>query len=269
MAERRMFSKEVVSSDTFLSLPARAQALYTQLCLYADDEGLLGNPTSIVRAAGRTMSDLKILEAAGYVHRFSSGVLVIIDWHKNNAIRQDRVHNTVYKEERERLGITKQKRYFLTTTCQPTDNQLTTTFQSNNQSLSAQIRLDKTRLDKVSIEQRPTVKPTAKGKSPAEPVFKSLPDSFERIGYAATEDLKKQTIVHLDQAAQHTTAKPPEDDPETRQLKQAFRQKAATDGAPSPNTPANTGNEIRTEVTAQTPAAALSDPPTQTDPEGK
>lgn len=106
-------------------------------------------------------------------------------------------------------------------------------------------------------------------KSPAEPVFESLPASFERIGYAATEDLKKQTIAQLDKAAQHTTAKPPEDDPETRQLKQQFLQKTAAHAAPSPNTPADTSNETRTEASTQTPAAALSDRPTQTDPEGK
>lgn len=106
-------------------------------------------------------------------------------------------------------------------------------------------------------------------KSPAEPVFESLPASFERIGYAATEDLKKQTIAQLDKAAQHTTAKPPEDDPETRQLKQQFLQKTAARAAPHPNAPADTSNDTRTEASTQTPTAALSDRPTQTDPEGK
>ena len=141
-----MFAKEVISSDVFLDLPARAQALYIQLCMYSDDEGFLGNPTSIVRAAGRTTSDLKILESSGYIHRFPSGVLVIMDWQKNNAIRKDRFTPTVHKEEREQLGITTQNRYFLTTTCQPSDNQLTTTFQSNTPDPAAQVRLGKVRL---------------------------------------------------------------------------------------------------------------------------
>ncbi len=63
-----------------------------------------------------------------------------------------------------------------------------------------------------------------KGTSPAEPVFQSLPDSGRLPGYDGTEELRKQRLKELEQAAQHTTAQPPDDDAETRRLKQRFMQ---------------------------------------------
>lgn len=60
--------------------------------------------------------------------------------------------------------------------------------------------------------------------SPAEPVFQSLPDSGRLPGYDGTEELRKQRLKELEQAAQHTTARPPDDDAETRRLKQQFMQ---------------------------------------------
>lgn len=50
-----------------------------------------------------------------------------------------------------------------------------------------------------------------KGTSPAEPVFQSLPDSGRLPGYDGTEVLRKQRLKELEQAAQHTTARPPAD----------------------------------------------------------
>lgn len=60
--------------------------------------------------------------------------------------------------------------------------------------------------------------------SPAEPVFQSLPDSGRLPGYDGTEELRKQRLKELEQAVQHTTAQPPDDDAETRRLKQQFMQ---------------------------------------------
>lgn len=48
-----------------------------------------------------------------------------------------------------------------------------------------------------------------KGTSPAGPVFQSLPDSGRLPGYDGTEELRKQRLKELEQAAQHTTAQPP------------------------------------------------------------
>lgn len=54
-----------------------------------------------------------------------------------------------------------------------------------------------------------------KGTSPAEPVFQILPDSGRLPGYDGTEELRKQRLKELEQAAQHTTAQPmPQHPPE-------------------------------------------------------
>lgn len=44
MAEKRMFSKQVLWSDKFIDLPSPAQVLYFQLSMYADDEGFSTAP---------------------------------------------------------------------------------------------------------------------------------------------------------------------------------------------------------------------------------
>lgn len=91
-------------------------------------------------------------------------------------------------------------------------------------------------------------------KSPAEPVFESLSGGYERIGYTATEDLKKKQIAKLEQAVQHTTAKPPDDDAETRRLKQQFMQQLNPGIAAPANIPADTGPEKPAADSTQAPA---------------
>lgn len=86
----------------------------------------------------------------------------------------------------------------------------------------------------------------------AEPVFQSLPDSGRLPGYDGTEVLRKQRLKELEQAAQHTTARPPDDDAETRRLKRQFMQQlnpvpVAAPGMP----PADTGTAAAsTQTTA-------------------
>lgn len=93
-----------------------------------------------------------------------------------------------------------------------------------------------------------------KGTSPAEPVFQSLPGSLEHLGYAATEDLKKRRIKELEQAAQHTTASPPDDDAETRRLKQQFMQQLNPVPMAAPGTPTADTSTGTAAASTQTPA---------------
>ena len=88
--------------------------------------------------------------------------------------------------------------------------------------------------------------------SPAEPVFQSLPDSGRLPGYDGTEVLRKQRLKELEQAAQHTTARPPDDDAETRRLKQQFMQQLNPVPVAAPGTlPADTGTAAAsTQTTA-------------------
>ena len=67
-------------------------------------------------------------------------------------------------------------------------------------------------------------------------VFQSLPSSTNRIGYAATEELKRQQIPKIEKAAEQTAAQPPaqQEDAETAELKKAFRQGRAEEEQPAP-----------------------------------
>lgn len=55
MAERRMFAKTIIDSDSFLDMPLSAQALYFHLSMRADDDGFINNPKkSNARLVART-----------------------------------------------------------------------------------------------------------------------------------------------------------------------------------------------------------------------
>ena len=143
MATRRMFSKEITTSDIFVDMPISSQLLYFQLGMEADDEGFLGNAKMLSRAYGTNNDDLLLLEAKGFVIIFPNGVTVIKDFHINNKIRKDRRKPTIYTEEKKLLNLDTKGSYQLqnnmSTICQPNDNQM-----------SAQDRLGKDRLGKDS-----------------------------------------------------------------------------------------------------------------------
>lgn len=104
MAERRMFSRGVVQSDSFLNMPLSSQALYFHLGLEADDDGFLGNVQKIVRMIGASKDDFSILMAKGFVIPLTDGVCVIRHWKLNNFIRNDRYKQTIYVEQKHMLS---------------------------------------------------------------------------------------------------------------------------------------------------------------------
>lgn len=103
MARRRMFSLDIVDSDQFTDLPPMARLLYYELGVRADDDGFIGNPKKVTRFAECSEDDIKILEEHGFIFKFDSGVLVIRHWNVNNQLRNDRYHETFYKEEKNKL----------------------------------------------------------------------------------------------------------------------------------------------------------------------
>ena len=80
MAERRMFAKTIVTSDAFLDMPPTARCLYFTLGMFADDDGFVNNPKSIMRQSGASVDDMNILIAKKFVITFESGVIVIKHW---------------------------------------------------------------------------------------------------------------------------------------------------------------------------------------------
>lgn len=105
MARRRMFSLDVVDTDRFLDMPSSTQALYFHLGMRADDDGFVASPKRTTAMCGCSADDLNLLAAKGFVRPFESGVLVIVDWKKNNLLRPDRYTPTQFQKEKSQLGI--------------------------------------------------------------------------------------------------------------------------------------------------------------------
>lgn len=99
MANRRMFSLDVVNTDVFLDMPASSQNLYFHLGMRADDDGFVSSPKRITRLVNCGEDDLKILMSKGFIMPFDSGVVVIRHWKQNNYIQSDRYKKTIYQNE--------------------------------------------------------------------------------------------------------------------------------------------------------------------------
>ena len=113
MAERRMFAKTIIDSDSFLDMPLSAQSLYFHLSMRADDDGFINNPKKIQRMIGASDDDFKLLFVKRFVIGFESGVVVIKHWRIHNYIRNDRYKETVYQDEKALLTLKENGSYTL------------------------------------------------------------------------------------------------------------------------------------------------------------
>ena len=156
MARRRMFSLDVVDTDRFLDMPSSTQALYFHVGMRADDDGFVASPKRTTAMCGCSADDLNLLAAKGFVRPFESGVLVIVDWKKNNLLRPDRYTPTQFQKEKAQLGI-------------PAVNQ--STYQR-----VPQVSIGKDSIDKVSVKRE------RKEDKPPHPRF-TPPSEDEAINY--------------------------------------------------------------------------------------
>ena len=119
MAQRRMFSLAVTDTDIFLDMPVSTQALYFHLGMHGDDDGFVGSPKKIMRAAGCGSDDIKLLAAKGFIIPFDSGVVVLRDWKLNNTLKNDRYRETLYQKEKSLISLDSVGRYTLGTGLEP------------------------------------------------------------------------------------------------------------------------------------------------------
>lgn len=80
---RTCLASSVVCSDGFLGLPKGSQALYLQMSLNADSNGILSGVRSLIRQADATTEDFEALADAGYLLEIG-GEWVICDWWVSN-----------------------------------------------------------------------------------------------------------------------------------------------------------------------------------------
>ena len=112
MADKRMFSNSVVTTDRFFDMPMSARLLYYDMGMKADDDGFVW-PQIILKLNGSTADDLRILVARNYLIPFDSGVFVIRHWKVNNYIRKKLYKKTLCTEEFEKLSMGVDKIYSL------------------------------------------------------------------------------------------------------------------------------------------------------------
>ena len=138
MAQRRMFSPQIVCSEEFLTMPVSSRELYFQLGMQADDDGFI-QPKLIMKLTGAGDDDLKVLLAKRFLLAFDGGVVVIKHWLIHNLIQKDRYHPTRFQDQKKLLLIKENKAY--TEISSPVNKMLT------------EVRLGKVSIGKDNAEQ--------------------------------------------------------------------------------------------------------------------
>ncbi|MEI4336636.1 DnaD domain protein [Streptococcus suis] len=188
MAQRRMFSKEITTSDHFVDMPQSTQLLYFHLGMEADDEGFIGNARMLSRAYGANSDDLKLLQAKGFIIIFESGVTVVKDWNLNNQIRKDRLKPTIYQAEKSLLTLDNTGVYQL-------DNQMPTKRQPNANQMPTKCphRLGKDRIGEDSIGEQQLGAGAEKNI-----IFEKLKEAFGEmsINGTITNEANDLVVVH-------------------------------------------------------------------------
>jgi len=111
MAQRRMFSMQIVDTDAFLEMPSTTQNLYFHLGMRADDDGFVDNAKKIMKIIGASDDDLKILFSKRFIIGFENGLIVIKHWKIHNYIAKDRYNETAYLDEKKKLFVKKNGSY--------------------------------------------------------------------------------------------------------------------------------------------------------------
>lgn len=158
MAGRRMFSKAVIGSARFLTMPPSSRLLYYDLGMAADDDGIV-EAFTVMRTTGAVEDDLKVLISKGFVFLLNDELVAYItDWATNNQIRKDRYQPSIYRNLLVKL---------------PTDTEPATIGLPDGNQRSTQYRLVKDSTVKNSIGNT-AAKPPARAKRFTPPTLEEV-----------------------------------------------------------------------------------------------
>lgn len=212
MANRRMFSKDIIDSDRFLDMPPTSQNLYFHLGLQADDDGFVSSPKKVKRMCGANDDDLKLLEAKRFIISFESGVIVITDWKLNNQIKKDRYNSTIHLEEKSHLLITENNTYsYLETERNQSGTIMEPSWNQNGTQMEPQVSIAKVSIAKDSLVKG-SIGEESKGKQSKEkssleeqensadpfasPSFKQCIELYENH-FGVTGKIEKNSLMDL------------------------------------------------------------------------
>ena len=209
MARRRMITAEFVDEDRFMDLPVEVQMLYIYMNLHADDEGFVPG-TKRMANMYQCPQGLQLLEQEDFIIRFPSGVVVLVDWYRNNTVRKDRSMATFYQTERSQLQLLNGRYVLLETTdptydnqlptmWQPLDNQMTTTCQPNVNQVATQNRIDNNIIENNIInhnisEENKIELPAGKENQPPADRKQTYPDFLRILDYCQENHLENVPI---------------------------------------------------------------------------
>lgn len=109
----RMISKLILESPRYLSLSSKAQALYPNLILHSDDEGIVESTKTLtlLKQSFPTLVELKEKGLIAFIDEKKEGQIVfIIDWNVHNRLRHPRqsVHSSLLeKYQKEQFDASK------------------------------------------------------------------------------------------------------------------------------------------------------------------
>jgi hypothetical protein len=110
MAAKRMFDKDLINQDRFVDLSNEAKLLYFLLGMEADDEGFIG-AKKILRVHGIKKEALEELLNENFLIQFESGVVVIVDWNRNNYLQRKKP--TLYVKEKSLVELDSENKTYL------------------------------------------------------------------------------------------------------------------------------------------------------------
>lgn len=113
MANKRMFSNDILNNDEFIEMPLEAQMLYIRLNMAADDRGICDGPRTVMRACGASNDSMKLLITKKFVliPACKPSVVVIKHWWVNNNVRKERFKETKHTDVMQELFYDNNKSY--------------------------------------------------------------------------------------------------------------------------------------------------------------
>ena len=112
MAKRRCFSVDLFENEKFLLLNDKSKVLYFGLLLHSDDDGVIINPTAIMRLLKKQKKYFDELVENGFVLRVDN-VFFINHWCLHNKIQPSKKTPSLYQDELRKLILSQTGEYEL------------------------------------------------------------------------------------------------------------------------------------------------------------
>lgn len=165
-----MLARTIIESDPFMGMPAESQMLYVHLNLAADDDGFVANPRTIMRMCGASDDSMKLLIAKKFVLSFQKGddfIYLIKHWKIHNTIQKDRYKASNFRDLLREVYLDENKAYSMNSgpgkkPALPSSSDTGSIHDVSSvdteciQAVSepeTQNRLDKNRLEEISLEE--------------------------------------------------------------------------------------------------------------------